>query len=206
MYYGQWETDRIIEKYFTGKKTGQCIEVGAYNGIKGSNSKYFEDIGWDCLCIEPNPFVFEELLLNRSKSKCSNYACDNFVGESELEIYTFKSGTMSSLTSLQTDIRLTVEYKNAIESTKKVNVGVTTLNKLIQQYVSKHIDFISIDTEGTELDVLRGLDLSINKPTLLIVENNYNDQEITDYLMPFDYIPTERYYVNNFYIKTTRGK
>ena len=53
-YYGQWETDHIIEGYFEGQTEGKCIEVGAANGIKGSNTLYFEKLGWDCLCIEPN--------------------------------------------------------------------------------------------------------------------------------------------------------
>jgi len=65
-YYGQRETDKIIEQYFIGKTNGLCIEVGAYDGIKGSNTKFFEDIGWNCLCIEPNKNIFPLLQKNRS--------------------------------------------------------------------------------------------------------------------------------------------
>jgi len=54
LYYGQWHTDKIIESYFPNQKYGICIEVGAANGIKGSNTKYFENLGWNVLCIEPN--------------------------------------------------------------------------------------------------------------------------------------------------------
>lgn len=201
MYYGQWETDKIIERYFPGQKSGTCIEVGAYDGIKGSNSKYFEDIGWKCLCIEPNPFIFDQLLLNRSQSSCSNYASDSFIGFAELEIYEFESGIQSSLTSLVTDERLIRDYAKAIKSTKKVFVGVKPLKDIIQMYLEGPIDFISIDTEGTELDVLKGLDLNLNKPKLLVVENNYDDKDMTDYILQFGYTFAERYYVNNFYTR-----
>ena len=64
-YYGQWETDKFIEKYFPNQSKGYCIEVGAADGIKGSNTKYFEDLGWDALCIEPNKLFSESLEKHR---------------------------------------------------------------------------------------------------------------------------------------------
>mgnify|MGYP001083872865 FL=1 len=64
-YYGQWETDKVIESYFDKGYKGVCIEVGAADGIKGSNTLYFEECGWSALCIEPNTEHTESLEKNR---------------------------------------------------------------------------------------------------------------------------------------------
>ena len=88
-YYGQFETDKVIETYFPDKNDGICIEVGAYDGIKGSNTKLFEDKGWYALCIEPNPYIYKELRSNRQHT--IQTACDVYLGVSDLEIFDFKS-------------------------------------------------------------------------------------------------------------------
>ena len=199
-YYGQWETDRIIEEYFP-YRDGICVEVGAYDGIKGSNTKLFEDRGWATICIEPNPYIFKELQQNRN-GLCLNLACDNFFGKAELEVFDFKSNIQSSLTSLRTDKRLINEYSDAINKRHFVRVNVDTLTNIFNSFSVYHlIDFISIDTEGTELQVLQGLDLIKYKPKLLVVENNYNDSDIEDYLRPYNYNKILRYKVNDFYLK-----
>ena len=49
-------------------KIGTCIEVGAYDGISGSNSYYFEQKGWNCLCVEPNKEAFDKCQKIRKNS------------------------------------------------------------------------------------------------------------------------------------------
>jgi len=198
MYYGQWETDRIIESYFPDE-VGSCIEVGAYDGIKGSNSKLFENKGWHCLCIEPNPYIYPELLKNRPKSACMCVACSDLTHMSHLTVYNFKSGVQSSLTSLDTDKRLIEDYANAIESTELLHVPSFRMDELNSNL---NVDFISIDTEGTELNVLFGINLKENRPKLLVVENNYNDDYFRQFLTKYHhYTLDQRYKVNDFYLR-----
>ena len=90
----------------------------------------------------------------------------------------------------------------------ELEVKVETLSNIIKNEVKqtrfeniRKIDFISIDTEGTELDVLKGLDFSRYNVTLLVVENNYNDKEIEDFMMSKGYRKDRRYKINDFYIK-----
>jgi FkbM family methyltransferase len=204
-YYGQWDTDKVIETYFPDQNTGVCVEVGAYDGIKGSNTKHFEDKGWDALCIEPNPNVWERLIKNRPKSICCSDACSDSEGTAMLEVFDFSSGIQSSLTSLNTDERLIEQYVDAIENRTKVKVSTNKLSVLLRYYYLMNIDFISIDTEGTELDVLKGMDFA-NRPKLLVIENNYDDPEITEYLDEFGYRHDQRYKVNDFYVDTLRER
>ena len=63
------------------------------------------------------------------------------------------------------------------------------------------IDFISIDTEGTELDVLKGFNFDKYVVKLFIVENNYNDENIEIFMREQGYVKHQRYKINDFYFK-----
>jgi len=211
-YYGQWETDKIIESYFKNKSDGICIEVGAANGYKGSNTKYFEDIGWDALCIEPNIEHKESLTAHRKFVRY--YACGKENKELPLHIFRVgKDDITSSLTSLSPDERLVEDHKEIINDSYKVDVKVRTLNWILENETSDtpfenvvDIDFISIDTEGTELDVIKGLDFDKYSVKLLIIENNYNDDNIEEYMNLMGYKKDKRYKINDFYIKHDENK
>jgi hypothetical protein len=84
----------------------------------------------------------------------------------------------------------------------KCNVKVRSLNSLLEElnYPTK-IDFISIDTENTELDVLKGLDLNKYEVRLLVIENNFNESHCEDYLKQFGYKRVIRLAVNDFFLK-----
>tara|TARA_R110000824_G_scaffold188312_3_gene369641 strand:- start:32 stop:676 length:645 start_codon:yes stop_codon:yes gene_type:complete len=203
-YYGQFSTDSLVELYFLGKTQGTCVEVGAANGHRGSNTLYFEKMGWRTLCIEPNPKYFK--LVEETRKEAVQYAC----GSANMESVPFtvfdigQRNIMSSVSGLKPDQRLVQEHldKKLINEQYQVNVEVRTLNDILQEAnFDKKIDFISIDTEGTELDVLKGLDLNQWDISLLLVENNYNDPDIEQYLNEFGYIKDARWKINDFYIK-----
>ena len=63
------------------------------------------------------------------------------------------------------------------------------------------IDFITIDTEGTEIDVLKGFDFDKYDVTLFVVENNYNDSDIFNFMETKGYVRDQRYKINDFFIR-----
>ena len=205
-YYGQWETDKRIESYFSERSSGLCIEVGAANGIKGSNTLYFEERGWDALCIEPNPEHQESL--EKYRRYVRYFACGATKGRLPLTIYKVgEKNISSSLTSLRPDHRLVEDHKDIINDTYETEVSVETLTHILTHEVTgtpfesaTEIDFISIDTEGTELDVLKGLDFSAYSVKLFVVENNYEDADIEEYMKSKGYVRDQRYKINEFYI------
>lgn len=211
-YYGQWETDKIIEGYFKTGFTGDCIEVGAANGIKGSNTLYFEERGWNALCIEPNTEHTESLEKHRNLVRY--FGCSDESGTFPLTVYRVgENNIMSSLTSLKPDDRLVEAHKDIINEQFVIDVQVETLPWILENVVNDtafenktKIDFISIDTEGTELDVLKGFDFNKYDVTLFIVENNYDDKEIGEFMETKGYIRDQRYKINDFYIKTDRNE
>ena len=75
MFYGQHHEDVFIKTLFPNINNGICIEVGAADGISGSNTKHFEDIGWKSLCIEPIPSYFEKCKTNETSKDLICISC-----------------------------------------------------------------------------------------------------------------------------------
>ena len=200
MFYGQHLEDEYIKSLFPDGYIGICIEVGAYNGISLSNTYHFELIGWRCLCIEPIPSAYEECKKNRKESY--NY-CISDKNMDNIDFTIYHLGTnLCAISSLIPDERLVDSHNHLITDITKINVNVITLNKLLDDInFPLNIDFISIDTENTELDVLKGLDLNKYNVKILCIENNFNEPFIEEYLKNFGYRKINRIAVNDFYTK-----
>jgi FkbM family methyltransferase len=201
-YYGQFNTDMLIELYFPDKTDGLCIEIGGADGVKGSNSLLFEEKGWTAICIEPNPILAQTARCSREN--VLEFAC-GAENKSSVPFEVFKIGDnkiMSSLSSLDTDPRLIKEYDDAITERYSIDVEVKTLNTILEFLeLDRHIDFITIDTEGTELDVLIGFDLERWSPDLVVVENNYQDDYVNTYMDGRGYKQEAWWIINEFYTK-----
>lgn len=204
-FYGQFNppVDKLIREYFPNKDYGICIEVGAVDGIEFSNTYHFESNGWDCLCIEPIPSHYEDLKKNRSLSL--NYAISNDnIDSVEFTSVVLENNTRTAISSLKVDDRLFNQIKNWGYNPIKESITVTSkrLDWCIDNFFKHNeIDFISIDTEGTELDVLKSFDVNSYNLKLLVIENNFNDPEIEEYLNSKGWVKDKRVEVNDFYIK-----
>ena len=200
MYYGQFNTDVEIKKYFSDLQIGNCIEVGAVDGVFLSNTLHFEQIGWNALCIEPVPSLFERCKNNRKN--CINYAVTNEIKDDiEFTVVTLSDGQKSAISGLEIDNKLIESHHSYNPKQTKINVKGRTLDWCIENHFNhEKIDFISIDTEGNELDVLKGFNIEKWKPKLLVIENNWNEPEIEDYLKNFGYVKDKRIVINDFYI------
>jgi len=203
MFYGQHGEDARILYWLdkVGIKNRRCIEIGCSDGIRGSNTKYFEDIGWDCICIDPIPEHVE--LARKVRKTVYPVAVHNSVGI--VEFTKFKVGQeniMSSISSICPDHRLINQMSNIINAVETMYVPCMPLKFLLpKEWEGSTIDFISIDTEGTELDILKDIvpDMDIN---LFVVENNFDSQDVVDFMKIFGFSRVERVVVNDFYIKT----
>ena len=200
MFYGQHQEDAFIKQMFPNKPNGVCIEVGAYDGISLSNTKHFEEIGWRSLCIEPIPSAFDKCKTIRKEC----YQCcisDKDKEDNEFTIFHLNDN-LCAISSLEPDQRLIESHSHLITNTTKINVKVRSLNSLLEELnFPKNIDFISVDTENTELDVLKGIDLNVYNVALFVIENNYNEPFCEDYLSQYGYTKIKRIAVNDFYLK-----
>lgn len=208
IYYSQFNCDKIInEKYLKNQAMGNCIEVGAVDGYDHSNTLFFEYKGWNCLCIEPQPQYFTNL--ERNRKLALNYA----IASKEEKDVTFYQVLCkmndtyypwSGMSGLEIDERLLETHKEMglDPIVREIKVNTKRLDWCIDNYFDYDIiDFISIDTEGTELDVLRSFDVNKYNTKLLVIENNHNEPHIENYLKEFGWKKDMREEVNDFYIK-----
>jgi FkbM family methyltransferase len=200
MHYSQHGEDIFLENIFSKKNNGVCIEVGAYNGISASNTYLFEKKGWNCLCIEPIKSAFNECVKNR---KVVVNCCIASKDDEDKVFTIFHLDTnLCAISSLEPDERLIESHKHLITNKTTEMVKVRSLTSLMDEMnFPTNIDFISIDTENTELDVLKGIDFIKYNIKMLVVENNFNEPFCKDYLEQFEYKLIHRIAVNDFFVK-----
>ena len=198
MFYGQFKTDKYISEFFAPDFIGTCIDVGAARPIRNNNTYYFEQKGWTVYCIEPNKNYIPAL--TTARKNVFNFACGSHnLDEVEFTVCTLADGNQEPVTSLKVDRRLLAKHKIYNPKLEKVKVKLRTLDSFIQEQGIEKIDFLSIDTEGTELDVLRGFDIQKYRPRLMVIENNFNNPTIEEYLRRFGYVKNKRVAINDFY-------
>lgn len=155
---GNYLQDKLIE-IFKNKKNGVFIELGANNGIVQSNTIAFEKyFDWTGILIEPSKSGYESCLRNRPKSLCFNYACVSNEYNEEYVEGDFDGHCMSSVNG------------NRLNRGKTVKVKAITLSKLLDKCKVENIDFLSLDTEGYEYNILKGLDISKHRPKYILIE------------------------------------
>jgi hypothetical protein len=120
------------------------------------------------------------------------------------------SGEYEAVSALELDTRLVDAHRHLLTGFHDVRVEVKTLDQCLASFLEvlppgRHsIDFMTVDTEGTELSVIQGLDLERWRIRLLVIENNFDDGEVGDHLRTFGYIRQERYQVNDFFTLADR--
>lgn len=205
MSYGQFNEDEFILSQYT-QSVGFAIEVGGADGINGSPTKCLEDRGWKTLLVEPNPELFQ-LAKSRRPYVYQCAAGNENIDDVGMTIYTLDGGNQTAVSGLKPNVKLIEQHQHLIKDQYLELVNQRTLNSLINQWEEElgepiaNIDFLSIDTEGTELDVIAGIDLSKWKPKIIALENNFEDHNYRRTMYNYGYVLYERIGVNDYYIE-----
>ncbi len=185
-YKSQYGQDKFLNNFFfKDKKSGVFIDIGAHDGVSGSNTWFYEKIlGWKGICFEPMPHVFKKLVNSRS---C---ACVNACIAAKEGSVTFRQilGPSEMLSGIEANYD--ARHKARIEAALKarggsyefVEVPAYTLNSILEKNQMYHIDFLSLDIEGGELAVLKSIDFKRFYFSAITVENNYHIPEIRSFL------------------------
>ncbi len=195
-YYSQYRQDEFIDKVVLNKKqNGFFVDIGAHDGISFSNSYFFEkNRNFAGICIEPNPSVFAKLAQNR-KCEVLNCCIGNVVGPVKfLSIEgagEMLSGIISSFDP-QHDSRIIEELKTSGGSSIEIEVQCIKLQN-ISALDKQEIDFMSIDTEGNEIPILKSIDFSQLNIKCIAIENNYGSNEIENILKENGFVKIARY-------------
>jgi FkbM family methyltransferase len=194
--------DKILdEQIFKGKRDGVFVEVGALDGFGASNTYFFEkERNWTGLLIEPNPIEFKKMLkIDRTLSKMENCA----ISDEEKDINFLSIGGPCNVLSgilefynpqhlnrIESELNSYANYPvgHELHSTKElIKMKAVKLQTLFDKYNMINIDFISIDVEGAEMQVLESIDFNKTNITCFLIENNYGLDKETNFLISKGY-------------------
>ena len=185
-YHSQYKQDQYMnEWFFHNMRDGIFVDIGAHNGSTYSNSLFYEeDLGWKGICVEPMPEVFAQLQQCR-KAICVQACITNTTGIKDFLRVTsphIDTEMLSGLLDKYDPKHLQrVNHEIAHYGGKKevIQVMCYTLNDLVKEYGLPYIDYLSIDTEGGELDILKSINFDTLAIHIIDVENNFpNDASI----------------------------
>jgi FkbM family methyltransferase len=188
-----------LREYFEHARNGVVVEVGANDpSALTSQSWHFEDkLGWRSVLVEPNPELAERARQQRPAAMVFECACvaNDEVGEISLYIPRTARGEIHSHAAIGKNLD---DHQYAEH--REVRVRSRTLNSILQECQLHHIDLLSIDVEGAELEVLKGLDLTSYRPKLILLEDKHVFLNKHRWLKSNDYILAKRTGQNCWYI------
>lgn len=193
-YKSQMGQDKILDsQLFGGKRNGVFVEVGALDGISGSNTYFFEkERDWTGILIEPNPIEFKKLL---ESDRPLSIKENSVISSEETEVNFLSIGGPCNVLSgilefynpkhlerVDRELKMYESYPEGHEyySTKElIKLNANKLQTIFDKNGIKEVDLLSIDVEGAEMQVLESIDYDKTDVFCILIENNYGlDKEI----------------------------
>ena len=184
--YSQYQEESFLVDYFNDAKTGFLVDIGAADGISNSNSRKLIENGWSGLLIEPNKKNYIKLQKLYEKNNLiilENLGCSNTT-EDLVDFYIDKNDEYEQLS--------TFSYSQA-EGCKKIfncnfvkdKIKLQKTSELLSKHNIKEIDFLSIDTESFDTNVILGINFNECNINLICVE--HITDEMTEELKKHNY-------------------
>lgn len=188
--YSQCGEDVIIRN-LVGEKPINYLDIGAHHSCIFSNTKLFYDLGSRGVLVEPDPTLFKEISKNRKHDICLNIA----IGEEENNAIKFYIFEPSYLNTTKKD---SIEYltkQEGVKYIKSIDVKMESINNILNKYFKTGLDFLSIDTEGFDYEILSSIDFNNIRPKIICAEtlnfadkqNQHKEYEIIDFLISKNY-------------------
>jgi FkbM family methyltransferase len=200
--YAQNAEDILIDRLFSGT-TGTYMDIGSCHPLIDSNSLFFYERGWRGVNIEPAGASFQLFLNQRSEDLNLNVAASDCDGE--LTFYEVEDQGINGISTLSPEIAR--GYRSRGFKVSEKNVLVRTVRRLVQEYALEPPEFLSIDVETHEHQVIAGIDLAAWRPKLIVVESTVPCSTETNYhswepmILEHDYRFVAFNGLNRFYLR-----
>lgn len=165
--YSQEGEDMILKRIFEKQKVGFYVDVGAHHPFRFSNTYYFYKQGWQGINIDAMPGSME--LFRRFRSRDLNLEMPISNSEQVLTYFAFNEPALNSFSE---ELSRERDGKNGYFIQQEIKLKTSKLSSVLDIHMpkGKEIDFLSIDVEGFDLDILKSNDWRKYKPKCILIE------------------------------------
>ena len=188
--YSQSGEDLLLWEYFGARTNGFFLEAGANHPTKLNQTWLFELHGWKGILVEP--LAKNCALLRQHRPGSRVFQCALGAPEQRGRAQIKVAGGDDALSGLVVDDDVIVERMEEVE--------VRTLDEVLAEAGNPKLDFMSLDVEGFELQVLRGFDLTRHRPAVILIEDHLENLLVHRHLVQHGYRVVKRTGVNNWYV------
>ncbi len=201
--YAQNREDVLLHRLFGNKSSGFYVDVGACDPVELSITKHFSDLGWTGLNFEPSPTQYPKVAAGRPRDINLNVAVSSKSGE--MTFYRARGNATGLSTLVGSEVE--IHEKNGFKF-DRLPVQVVTLAEALAAHVGERtIDFMTIDVEGHEKDVIAGGDWKKFRPRVVVVESTrplsteQTHHRWEDILLAADYLYATFDGLNRYYVR-----
>jgi FkbM family methyltransferase len=203
--FAQEGEDMIMNRFFEHKAKGVYVDVGAHHPFRFSNTAFFYRKGWTGINIDPLPSAAP--LFKKYRKRDVNIQKGVSLEEKQLTYYSFNEPAYNTFSEEKAN-----EYINAnlvLPDVQKIKIDTVPLRKILDEHIPARttIDFLTIDTEGLEMEVLRSNNWEKYRPSIIILESHlieiekFLNSELNLFMKDLGYSLVAKSYYSYFYKK-----
>ncbi len=201
--YSQEGEDLILRRLFEQKTTGFYVDVGAHHPIRFSNTYAFYKMGWYGINIDAMPGSMK--LFNRYRPRDINIETPVSSESKSINYYIFNVPELNGFDPQLTRAR--EQESNDYKVVSTVQLKPQRLDEILSNHLpqGQHIDFLSIDVEGLDMEVLKSNDWAKYKPDIVLMEvlgqslADLLNHEVTIFLKGYGYTLYAKAFNSIFY-------
>lgn len=173
--YSQCGEDVIVEFALSlfKKANPSYLDIGAHHPTHLSNTRLFYGKGGTGVCIEPNPVLCDYIQKHRPKDICLNIGISPDHNSQALKFYILND---LSLSTFSREVAENIVSDGSHSIMRTCEVECLPVNLIIAKHFDPYPDFVSLDTEGLDVQILQSFDFAAYRPLLFCIETlNYSD-------------------------------
>ncbi len=190
--YSQFDEDLFIKDFFLNKAPGKFVDIGCFHPIRYNNTYLLYKSGWRGVNIDLNPVCIDmfNIIRKNDKNICS------VIGEKNENVKVYIEHLFSAANTTDKEI-----YEKDQKKNKLFKNIINSKMRKFDDIVKEKFDFLNIDVEGIDYDILKTINLVFYQPKLICIEilENKEKNKIFKYLEENNYSFCKKLRVSYFF-------